>query len=277
MRKISQPKFYSINNDYLFKCIMKDKIIRNYILKICFNQDINIEQCSNVELTKENKNLKAIMTDVKLEDKNNIYLLEMQNKNLGTIIERWLYSLTRELQLELSSGDEYTKIRKVTTFIFENNHEVPGRIYYFMEKIKHVVLTDLIELQIFDIPKELKSLVPERKMISKLFKVNSKEELKKLKLNNEIEEKIREKIILYNANKEEYEKMKVSEESMDFVKRAKYYGRIEGMKEGKKEGRKEGIKKTTLDLAKKMIKEGAKIPFVAKVTGLPEKTLIKMM
>ena len=78
---IKEKTFFTISNDYLFKVIMSDKELRKYIFKICFDKDIDIEKISNVELLKENKNLKGIITDIKLEDHLNVYLVEMQNKN----------------------------------------------------------------------------------------------------------------------------------------------------------------------------------------------------
>ena len=74
MEKILNKKFYTISNDYLFKCIMQDKEIRKYVLKVCFDKDINIDKCSNIESIKENKILKGTINDLKLEDENDIYL-----------------------------------------------------------------------------------------------------------------------------------------------------------------------------------------------------------
>ena len=147
---VTEKTFYTISNDYLFKCIMQDEKIRKYILKVCFNKDISIQKCSNVESVKENKNLKGNIYDLKLENESDIYLIEMQNKNNGTIVERIFYSISRELQLDLDSGDKYTKMRNITLFLFQNNHEITEDIHKIAGIISQKILTDKFSLYIFD-------------------------------------------------------------------------------------------------------------------------------
>ena len=280
-----EKTFFTISNDYLFKCIMQDEEIRRYILKVCFDKDINIQKCSNVESVKENKNLKGNIYDLKLENESDIYLIEMQNKNNGTIVERILYSISRELQLDLDNGDKYNKMRNITLFLFQNNHEIKGNIYQMMEIFKNYILTDIIKIYIFDIPKELRSKNINKRNLAKIFRAKDESELNKIKLNNKIEEKIIERIKKYNLNKESYEKMKESEEKMNLEGLLRYKGREEGIKIGERRGisigEKRGIsigaKENTKQLAKRMLKEGLNADIVSKVTGLSEKILMKMI
>ena len=274
---ITKEKFFTISNDYLFKCIMQDEKIRRYILKVCFDKNINIQKCSNVDAVKENKYLKGNIYDLKLENEKDIYLIEMQNKNNGTIVERILYSISRELQLDLDSGDKYNKMRNITIFLFQNNHEIKGNIYQMMEVFKNYILTDIIKIYIFNIPKELRSKNINKRNIAKIFRVKDKSELDKIKLNNKMESKIIEKIKKYNLNKESYEKMKESEEKMNLEGLLRYKGREEGIKIGEKRGISIGAKENTKQLAKRMLKEGATTDFVSKVTGLSKKVLMKMI
>ena len=286
---MKEKTFFTISNDYLFKCIMQDEEIRRYILKVCFDKDINIQKCSNVESVKENKNLKGNIYDLKLENESDIYLIEMQNKNNGTIVERILYSISRELQLDLDSGDKYNKMRNITLFLFQNNHEIKGNIYQMMEIFKNYILTDIIKIYIFDIPNELKSKNINKRNLAKIFRVKDKSELEKIKLNNKIEEKIIEKIKKYNLNKESYEKMKESEEKMNLEGLLRYKGREEGIKIGEKRGEKrgisigekrgeiKGIQKNTLELAKKMLRKKIDIRDISEITGLSEKKLMTML
>ena len=278
---VTEKTFYTISNDYLFKCIMQDEKIRKYILKVCFNKDISIQKCSNVESVKENKNLKGNIYDLKLENESDIYLIEMQNKNNGTIVERIFYSISRELQLDLDSGDKYTKMRNITLFLFQNNHEIKGNIYQMMEVFKNYILTDIIKIYIFDIPKELQSRNINKRNLAKIFKVKEKSELNELKLNNKIEEKIIEKIKKYNLNKESYEKMKESEEKMNLEGLLRYKGREEGIKIGEKRGEKRGeirgANNKTVELAKRMLKKNMSISDVSEVTGLSKSILSTML
>ena len=278
---VTEKTFYTISNDYLFKCIMQDEKIRKYILKVCFNKDISIQKCSNVESVKENKNLKGNIYDLKLENESDIYLIEMQNKNNGTIVERILYSVSRELQLDLDRGDKYNKMRNITLFLFQNNHEIKGNIYQMMEVFKNYILTDIIKIYIFDIQKELRSKNINKRNLAKIFKVKEKSELNELKLNNKIEEKIIEKIKKYNLNKESYEKMKESEEKMNLEGLLRYKGREEGIKIGEKRGEKRGeirgANNKTVELAKRMLKKNMSISDVSEVTGLSKSILSTML
>ena len=59
-------------------------------------------------------------------------------------------------------------------------------------------------------------------------------------------------------------------------KEGKEAGIKEGRKEGRKEGKKEGQKEKTIEIAKNLMKEGMKIEFIEKVTGLTQKEIEKI-
>ena len=86
-----------------------------------------------------------------------------------------------------------------------------------------------MNIKTFDILKELKSKDEKKQMLARLFRVKSMEELEGLPLNNKIEEKIRQKIKMYNADEETYKKMKeervmgLIEEGMANVKKGHRY------------------------------------------------------
>ena len=168
-------------------------------------------------------------------------------------------------------------MRNITLFLFQNNHEITEDIYKIAGIISQKILTDKFSLYIFDIPKELRSKNINKRNIAKIFRVKDKSELDKIKLNNKIEEKIIERIKKYNLNKESYEKMKESEEKMNLEGLLRYKGREEGIKIGEKRGEIKGIQKNTLELAKRMLKEGATADFVSKVTGLSKNVLMTML
>ena len=263
--KVLEKKFFTISNDYLFKVIMSDINLRRYIFKICFDKDINIEKISNVELLKENKNLKGIITDIKLEDNLNVYLVEMQNKNEDVMIERWLYSISRVISTELNPKKKHKDLRKITTFIIQNNHEIREDIYKLIGIVNKEVLTDKIELCVFDIPKELKSKVRERRILAQIFRVKSMEELERIKVENKMEKRIVELIKRYNKDIKEYEKMKEEEDNMGLME----------IKLGKAEerGKIKGANNKTVELAKRMLKENISADIVSKVTGLSKQIL----
>ena len=102
-----------------------------------------------------------------------------------------------------------------------------------------------------------------------------------MKLNNKIEEKIRRKIEMYNAEEELYHKMKEEENTMGLIEEgmnnAKKLGISIGRNEGISIGEKQGVKKNTKQLDKRMLKEGATTDFVSKVTGLSKKVLMTML
>ena len=172
-------------------------------------------------------------------------------------------------------------MRNITLFLFQNNHEITEDIYKIAGIISQKILTDKFSLYIFDIPKELRSKNINKRNIAKIFRVKDKSELDKIKLNNKIEEKIIERIKKYNLNKESYEKMKESEEKMNLEGLLRYKGREEGIRIGEKRGERRGeirgANNKTVELAKRMLKEGATTDFVSKVTGLSKKVLMTML
>jgi predicted transposase/invertase (TIGR01784 family) len=269
--------FFTISNDYLFKAIMSDEEIRKYIFKVCFDKKINIKKISNVELLKENKNLKGIITDIKLEDEKNVYLVEMQNKNEDIMIERWLYSISRVISTDLNPRKEHKNLRKITTFIIQNNHEIKEDIYKLIGTINKEILTDKIELCVFDIPKELKSKIRGKRILAELFRVKNEQELEIVKVENEIEKKIIELIKRYNKNKKEYEKMLEEEEVMGLMDIKIGKAEERGEARGKARGEIIGANNKTVELAKKMLKENISTDVISKVTGLSKKVLMTML
>ena len=50
-----------------------------------------------------------------------------------------------------------------------------------------------------------------------------------------------------------------------------------GRKEGREEGREEGIEKGKLEAVRKMVEEGFSVDVIVRITGLPEKVVLKEM
>ena len=207
---------------------MMDEDIRNYILKVCFDIHEENLKCSNVELAPENVKQKFTITDYKLENKDKIYVIEMQNRCLHNMGERWMYSITRVLNNEVKPGEDIKKIREVSYLVIQNYHDKEDDSYRVIGDIYKSIYTEKMRIKVFDIPKELQSKLKERRTLAKLFRVKSLEELRKMKLNNKIEEKIRRKIEMYNAEEELYHKMKEEENTMGLIE--------EGMNNAKKLG-----------------------------------------
>ena len=281
MFMVKEKAFFTISSDLLFKSIMMDEDIRNYILKVCFDIHEENLKCSNVELAPENVKQKFTITDYKLENKDKIYVIEMQNRCLHNMGERWMYSITRVLNNEIKLGEDIKEIREVSYLVIQNYHDKEDDSYRVIGDIYKSIYTEKMRIKVFDIPKELQSKVKERRTLAKLFRVKSLEELRRMKLNNKIEEKIRRKIEMYNAEEELYHKMKEEENTMGLIEEgmnnAKKLGISIGRNEGISIGEKQGVKKNTKQLAKRMLKEGATTDFVSKVTGLSKKVLMTML
>lgn len=98
-----------------------------------------------------------------------------------------------------------------------------------------------------------------------------------MKLNNKIEEKIRRKIEMYNAEEELYHKMKEEENTMGLIEEGMNNAKKLGISIGEKRGISIGAKENTKQLAKRMLKEGLNADIVSKVTGLSKKVLMTML
>ena len=272
-----EKAFFTISSDLLFKSIMMDEDIRNYILKVCFDIHEENLKCSNVELAPENVKQKFTITDYKLENKDKIYVIEMQNRCLHNMGERWMYSITRVLNNEVKPGEDIKKIREVSYLVIQNYHDKEDDSYRVIGDIYKSIYTEKMRIKVFDIPKELQSKLKERRTLAKLFRVKSLEELRKMKLNNKIEEKIRRKIEMYNAEEELYHKMKEEENTMGLIEEGMNNAKKLGISIGEKRGISIGAKENTKQLAKRMLKEGLNADIVSKVTGLSKKVLMTML
>ena len=155
--------------------------------------------------------------------------------------------------------------------------ETQEDIYKLIGIVNKEVLTDKIELCVFDIPKELKSKVRERKILAQVFRVKSMEELDKIKVENKIEKKIIELIKRYNKDIKEYEKMKEEEDVMGLMEiklgKAEERGKIKGISIGEKRG----ANNKTVELAKQMLKKNINLFDISEITGLSKKVLMTML
>ena len=277
----SSNKYYNMSNDYLFKGIMNHKESMKYLLETCFDIKLNECKMSNVELIKDHKIKKMNIIDFKIEDKRNIYLVEMQNKNKYNMSERWMYSFSRQCQLELTKNEEYKKIRKITFLIFENYENYKEEKYQLLGNKYKELFTDKVEIKVFNIQREEKN--KKRKNIVQLFQIQSKEELEKLKL-NEKEEKIRQMIKKYNVEKDELKEIERMEEEMNLFdiglynarEEGKKEGKSQGRKEGKKEGKREGKREKTFEIAMNMIQKKIDFSLISELTGLSLQELEKI-
>ena len=155
--------------------------------------------------------------------------------------------------------------------------ETQEDIYKLIGIVNKEVLTDKIELCVFDIPKELKSKVRERRILAQVFRVKSMEELDKIKVENKIEKKIIELIKRYNKDIKEYEKMKEEEDVMGLMEiklgKAEERGKIKGISIGEKRG----ANNKTVELAKQMLKKNINLFDISEITGLSKKVLMTML
>ena len=80
--------FFNLSNDYLFKKVFSDKDQLKQILKVLFLKDIKRFEYKDKEMIKENKELSYGIHDLLVENEEEIIMIEMQNRKIGSLAKR---------------------------------------------------------------------------------------------------------------------------------------------------------------------------------------------
>ena len=146
---------------------------------------------------------------------------------------------------------------------------------------KNIILTDVLELNIIEIPKarEMLKREPDNKLaqwIIFLDNPNESEVSKFMKEDKEIKEAV-EKLEEISEDEELRRLAELKEKAEIDDKLARMYltkyGREEGIKEGIKQGKKEGINSEKIEVAKRMKDKGMDIELIAEITKLTKEEI----
>ena len=200
--------------------------------------------------------------------------IEMQMVNKDNIIARFLLYWSKLYSKGIQIAEDYTKLKR-TIGIFIVNDEVKElktelahtKWMIIEEKNRTLILTDLFEMHIIQLPKK-GNLGEEETELSKWLEFlkdpESERVIEMMKEDEELQE-AGEKLKIISKD-EELQKLAEIREKAIMDEKAIYSLVI---KEGKEQGRAEGIQET----ARKMLEEKIEISTIMKITGMTKEEL----
>jgi len=287
-KKIKKEKWYKIKIqeesellnpkiDYVFKRIFGyqgNETITESFISAVLNQNITeVVLENNLTLPKDMLDDKVGILDVKAKIDNKINCdIEMQVIDEKNVEKRILFYSSKMYIQTITEGKDYSELQKCIAILI-TDYEISGLrdIEKYMTKWNireedygNVILTDVIEIYIIELPKVEKykngkpldlwvEFIKNPKVIDM-----SNGEIKKAK---EILEKI-------SQDKNERYLAELREKYIMDQKAIEGAGYDKGLNDGVKQGRKQGEEKKTIELAKKMKQQGIDIEVIKKITGL---------
>ena len=214
---------------------------------------------------------KKSLCDLKVkDDKNNIYIIEMQKRNEEDYLQRIQYYASHAITDQLEQGTDHTELNPVITIsimgrkCFED--DIPCISYHpFKETTtgKQLLLT---QSHIFiELPKLEKSgLTGSSLEWLEMFKEAAHlDHIPEVKNKNVLQ--AYRKLEQHNWSPEEKEAYIASKIDDDMEK--------SNLKHAEDKGREEGEQKKAFEIAKEMLKENSHLEFIQRVTKLPLKTI----
>ena len=297
---MSETKLLDITNDYIFKRTFgyaESREVTKILLRDVLQNNINSIELNNQTITeKELMDDKVGIMDIKaVLNGNNPCDIEMQVVNKHNIEKRILFYWAKMYTQTIKEGNKYNDLKKsicvlIANFELDGLSEIKKYITKWNireEDYKQVILTDVLELVIIELPKYMKYAKKEKRENLNLW-LDFFKNPEVIKMPNENDsENIKETKEAIKKAKDELEKISKNEHERYLAElREKYirdqfavqeYGYIkgkeDGKEEGKKEGRKEGAKEQSIKIAKKMLEKNEDIAYIMEITGLTEEQI----
>ena len=290
---MSKQKLLNLTNDYIFKRTFgyeESKEVTKVFLRDILQDNINYIELNNQTITeKELMDDKVGIMDIKAVLNENIQCdVEMQVVNKHNIEKRILFYWAKMYAQTIREGSAYKELKKsicvlLTDFELDNLKEIKKyktKWNIREEEYKSVILTDVLELVIIELPKYIRYANKEKKENLNLWLEFIKNPEVTIMKDNKDEKSTKETKQAIKKAQEELEKISQDEHERYLAElREKYirdqyavqeYGYIKGKDEGKNEGKKEKSK----EIAKKMLEKGEDIEYIMELTGLSKEEII---
>lgn len=291
-------KLLNLTNDYIFKRTFGYKE-SGEVTKV-FLRDILLDDISSIELNNKTITEKELMDDkvgimdIKAVINGNTECdIEMQIVNEHNIEKRILFYWAKMYTQTIKEGEQFNELRKsicvlIADFELDGLKEIKKYITKWNireEDYKSVILTDVLEIVIIELPKYRKYAKKEKRNNLNLW-LEFFENPEVIIMANENDSKeIKETKKAIKEAQENLEKISQDEHEQYLAElREKYirdqfavqeYGYIKGKEEGIEQGIEQGKKQSKKEIAKKLLAEGMDIETVARITELTKEDIIK--
>ena len=206
--------------------------------------------------------------------------IELQVVDKKNIEKRILYYWSKMYSKSIKEGENYEKLEK-TIAILITDYELKGlkEIKKYMtkwnireEEYQKIILTDVMEIYIMELPKFKKYKEKEDKKLNSWVKFIEEPEVVDVKENEEIG---KAKKVLEEISQDEHERY-LAELRQKYImdkKAIEDAGFDKCLETGIEQGIKQGKEEKTIDIAKKLKKENVDINIISKTTGLTEEEI----
>ena len=284
---MSKTKLLKLTNDYVFKRTFgyseSGEVTRIFLRDILQNNISAIELNNQTITEKELMDDKVGIMDIKAVLNQNVECdIEMQVVNQHNIEKRILFYWAKMYARTLKEGNDYNDLRKsicvlVADFELDGLHEIKKYISKWQireEEYTAVVLTDVFEAVIIELPKYIKYAEKDkRESLNLWLKFLKNPEVKVMVSENDDENlketkkaiaKAQEK--LEEISKDEHERYlaELREKYIMDQKAIQEYGYLKGVEEG------------VAKIAKKMLEKNEKIEYIMDITGLTKEEIEKL-
>ena len=296
---MSETKLLNITNDYVFKRTFgytEDEEVTKILLRDVLQDEINVIKLDNQTITeKELMDDKVGIMDIKAVLNGSTQCdVEMQVVNKHNIEKRIMFYWAKMYSQTIKQGDQYNDLKKsicvlIADFEVDSLKEVKKYITKWNireEEYRAVILTDVMEIVIIELPKYMKYAKKENRKNLNLWLDFFENPEVKIMMNDNDEKNIKETKNAIKKAQETLEKISKDEHERYLAElREKYirdqvavqeYGYIKGKEEGKEEGIKEGEKNSKIEMAKTMLERNYSKEAIMEITGLTPEEINKL-
>ncbi len=292
---MSKRDLLKLTNDYIFKRTFGykgeeevTKVFLRDLLKIPIKQ---IELDQNTITEKEIITDKVGIMDIKAELNNNMECdIEMQVVNQKNIEKRILFYWSKIYSKTIKEGNGYGTLKKSVVVLiadFEFDKFKSIKKYLTNWKIREedypkIVLTDVLEIYIIELPKYSKYAVNEEiESLNLWVKFIKNPEVIMMVNENDIKE-VKETKQAINKAKDRLQELSNDEHERYLAELREKYTRDQyeiqayGYDKGKEDGIEEGKKEKSIEIAKELLSQNVDIEIIIKCTGLTKEEIEKL-
>ena len=211
----ASKKIYGLRYDTIFKNVFHHRQYLKQFFKNIFKENLEEFWCIDKELSKENKNLRYRVSDLVIETKERIIIIELQNKNLENIEPRSKMYVSG-FYARQNPGEFYEKVKPVELYLILNYpYQTPNvlKSYEEIDRKYEEQFGNLSKIKIWNMYEAIKRKKGIDYDYARLFNLDLLKEanimLNELKKKKELQGFIN-KIEYYNLDYETYKKLKTT-------------------------------------------------------------------
>ena len=272
----------------IFGHIGNEDITASLISSIVDKKITNVKLDTSTILEKDLFDDKVGILDIRAKIDNKINCnIEMQVVDKNNIEKRMLFYWSKMYSSNIKAGKDYSTLEKtivilISDYELESLKKIPKYQTKWQireEKYHQIILTDVMELYIIELPKFMKYKENSKERMNSWLKFIENPEVVKMDEHVEINKAKKELEKISNNAHERYlaelrEKYILDQKATDSA------GYVKGKKDGKKEGLTEGLTKGKAEainlVAKKLLEQGIAIEVISQATGLKKEEIEKL-